>query len=111
MQMQFTKMQGLGNDFLVLDATRSDPGLSPEVVRRLGDRRRGVGFDQLLVAEPACGAGAALRMRIYNADGSRAEQCGNGLRCFARFARQELCAELVQLRLYRTLQRSRIGRD
>jgi diaminopimelate epimerase len=86
MRVSFTKMHGIGNDFVLVDATDGAPALSPEDVRRIADRRRGVGCDQVLVAEAA--RGAPVAMRIYNADGSAAEQCGNGLRCFARFVRE-----------------------
>ena len=85
-RVPFVKMHGLGNDFVLLDATRGDLTLDDAFVRHLADRREGVGFDQLLVADPPAN-GADVDMRIYNTDGSRAEQCGNGLRCFARYVR------------------------
>lgn len=77
----FTKMHGAGNDFIVIDRRRSDVPLPPERVRALGDRHMGVGFDQLLTLEPARTDGSAAAYRIYNTDGSDAEQCGNGVRC------------------------------
>ncbi len=87
MQVAFTKMHGLGNDFVVFDAITQPIALSPAQVRRLADRRRGVGCDQVLLVERAHGA-ADFRYRIFNADGNEVEQCGNGARCFARFVRE-----------------------
>jgi diaminopimelate epimerase len=83
--MRFTKMHGLGNDFVVIDATREPVELTPERVRRIADRHFGVGCDQLLVVEPPSQAGVDFRYRIFNADGGEVEQCGNGARCFVRF--------------------------
>ena len=74
-------MHGAGNDFVVIDRRRADVVLSPERVRALGDRHTGVGFDQLLTLEPARSTGSTAAYRIYNTDGSDAEQCGNGVRC------------------------------
>ena len=85
MRLEFTKMHGLGNDFMVIDGVRRPIELAADQVRFLADRRRGVGFDQLLLAEAAQGAGADFRYRIFNADGGEVGQCGNGARCFARF--------------------------
>ena len=87
--MEFSKYQGLGNDFLLFDLRRwSFPGSAltahPDLVRRLCDRRFGVGADGVILALPAA-SGAELQMRIFNADGSEAEMCGNGIRCLARF--------------------------
>ena len=87
--MRFTKMHGLGNDFVVIDAIRQVVALSPEQVRFLADRRFGVGCDQVLLVEPARLSGTAFHYRIFNADGSEVEQCGNGARCFARFVRDQ----------------------
>ena len=86
--LKFTKMQGLGNDFVVLDGVRQRVELTPQIVRAMADRRFGIGCDQVLVVEPARD-GADFRYRIYNADGGEVEQCGNGARCFARFVRDE----------------------
>ena len=83
----FTKMQGLGNDFVVFDATRNTLVLSPEQVRFVADRRFGVGCDQVLLVEPPRERGTDFYYRIFNADGGEVEQCGNGARCFARFVR------------------------
>ena len=89
MRVRFTKMHGQGNDFVVLDGVRQALRLTPEVVRRLGDRHLGVGFDQLLLVEKPHDAANDFRYRIFNADGGEVEQCGNGARCFARFVRDE----------------------
>jgi diaminopimelate epimerase len=85
--MQFSKMHGLGNDFMVVDAVTQNVYFSPELIRRLSDRHRGVGFDQLLVVEPPYDPELDFHYRIFNADGSEVAQCGNGARCFARFVR------------------------
>lgn len=84
MKLKFTKMHGLGNDFVVIDAISQSVSLSPEVIRQLADRHLGIGFDQLLLVEKAQG-NADFRYRIFNADGGEVEQCGNGARCFVRF--------------------------
>ncbi len=89
MTLRFTKMHGLGNDFVVLDAVRQQVSLTPEQVRFLADRHFGVGCDQVLLVEPARLPDTAFNYRIYNADGSEVEQCGNGARCFARFVREQ----------------------
>lgn len=86
--LRFTKMHGLGNDFVVIDAVRQAVELSPAKVRRLADRRFGVGCDQVLLVEPGTRPDADFRYRIFNADGSEVQQCGNGARCFARFVRE-----------------------
>jgi diaminopimelate epimerase len=78
-------MQGAGNDFVVLDATRAPFALTREQLRRLADRHFGVGCDQVLVVQRPQGAGADFRYRIFNADGGEVEQCGNGARCFVKF--------------------------
>ncbi len=87
MYIKFTKMHGLGNDFMVLDLISQHAHLRPEQIKRLADRNFGVGFDQLLVVEPPSRPDVDFRYRIFNADGSEVEQCGNGARCFARFVR------------------------
>jgi diaminopimelate epimerase len=87
--MRFTKMHGLGNDFVVVDAVRQAVDLTPEQVRFLADRRFGVGCDQLLLVERPTRADADFRYRIFNADGGEVQQCGNGARCFARFVRDQ----------------------
>lgn len=86
--LAFTKMHGLGNDFVLFDATRSAPELTPEQMRWIADRHEGVGCDQILLVERPVADDADFRYRIYNADGSESGQCGNGARCFARFVRE-----------------------
>ena len=88
MRLRFTKMQGAGNDFVVLDATRAPFALDSAQLRRIGDRRFGVGADQILVVESSSAPGVDFRYRIFNgASGDEVEQCGNGARCFVRFVR------------------------
>jgi diaminopimelate epimerase len=89
MAINFTKMHGLGNDFVVIDAVNRKMDLSTEQVRFLADRRFGIGCDQLLLVEPPQQQGVDFRYRIFNADGSEVQQCGNGARCFARFVRDK----------------------
>ncbi|MGH8725655.1 MAG: diaminopimelate epimerase [Burkholderiales bacterium] len=86
MKISFTKMQGAGNDFVVLDCTREPFTLNPSQLQRLADRHLGVGCDQILVVERPGDAAADFRYRIFNADGGEVEQCGNGARCFVKFA-------------------------
>ncbi len=83
--MQFSKMHALGNDFMVVDAVTQNVYFSPEQIRRMADRHRGVGFDQMLLVEPPYDPELDFHYRIFNADGSEVAQCGNGARCFARF--------------------------
>ena len=85
MRISFTKMQGAGNDFVVLDETRGRLGLSEAHYRFLADRHFGVGADQILTVRPSPGSGIDFEYIIHNADGAEVEQCGNGARCFARF--------------------------
>ncbi|HJW80685.1 MAG TPA: diaminopimelate epimerase [Acidiferrobacterales bacterium] len=87
--LRFTKMHGLGNDFVMIDAISQTVALSPEQVRRLADRRFGVGCDQVLIVERPTRSDVDFRYRIFNADGGEVEQCGNGARCFARFVRDQ----------------------
>ena len=89
MLIPITKMHGNGNDFVLLDNRAGALALTLQQVRALTDRHFGVGCDQLLVAEAPGAGGAPVAMRIFNTDGSSAEQCGNGLRCFAVYARDE----------------------
>ena len=108
--MRFTKMHGAGNDFVVLDGVTQSLDVTPERARALADRHFGIGCDQVLLVEASDRAEADFRYRIFNADGSEVEQCGNGARCFARFVRNhgltqkdELCVitagGLLRLRL------------
>ena len=112
MHLRFTKMQGAGNDFVVLDATAAPLPLGPAAYRLLGDRRFGVGADQILVVERATTPGIDFRYRIFNgASGAEVEQCGNGARCFVRFVhdrglttQRTVQVETVNNRLALTLQ-------
>lgn len=99
MRLAFTKMQGAGNDFVVIDATRTPMALSPAQWRHLADRRFGVGADQILLVEPADGPDVDFVYRIFNADGHEVEQCGNGARCFARFVRDKGLSEKSAIRV------------
>jgi diaminopimelate epimerase len=85
MKLAFTKMQGAGNDFVVLDCTGEEFLLTPKQIQQVADRHFGVGCDQLLVVEKAKGPKADFGYRIFNADGGEVEQCGNGARCFVKF--------------------------
>ena len=96
--LKFTKMQGLGNDFVVLDGVRQRVDLSPSQLRLLADRRFGVGCDQVLLVEKATGD-ADFRYRIFNADGGEVEQCGNGARCFVVFVRDQGLTTKRELRV------------
>ena len=89
MLLRFTKMHGLGNDFMVIDLVTQHAQLSAKQIRQWGDRHTGVGFDQLLLVEPPSTPDADFRYRIFNADGSEVEQCGTGARCFARFVQDK----------------------
>jgi diaminopimelate epimerase len=86
-RLKFTKMQGAGNDFVVLDATAAPIELAPAQARALGDRRFGIGADQILVVERASAPGIDFGYRIYNHSGDEVEHCGNGARCFLKFVR------------------------
>lgn len=85
MKLRFTKMQGAGNDFVVIDATHEAINLSPAHIQHIADRHFGVGCDQLLLVEPTTTPNVDFRYRIFNADGGEVAQCGNGARCFVRF--------------------------
>jgi len=89
MQIKFTKMHGLGNDFVMIDAITQSISLSTEKIRFIANRHLGVGCDQLLLVEESDASNADFRYRIFNADGVEVEQCGNGARCFAHFVQQE----------------------
>ena len=95
--MRFTKMHGAGNDFVVLDLRDGREPPSPALCRALADRHTGVGCDQILTIEPADAAGVAARYGIFNADGSRAGQCGNGARCVAAWLRRDAAARGMPL--------------
>ncbi len=89
MRLTFTKMHGLGNDFMVINALDKPFALTKDEIRRLAHRRFGVGFDQILIVEPPTVAEAEFDYRIFNADGGEVENCGNGARCFARYVREQ----------------------
>ncbi|OOS25549.1 diaminopimelate epimerase [Moraxella pluranimalium] len=99
MLIEFTKMHGLGNDFMVIDLVTQRMTLTPELVRLLADRRIGVGFDQLLIVEPPSRPDVDFKYRIFNADGSEVSQCGNGARCFASFVQARKLSFKQRLRV------------
>lgn len=99
MLLRFTKMHGLGNDFVLLDLISQSVQIRPDQIRQLSDRRLGIGFDQLLVVEPPDDPAMDFKYRIFNADGSEAEQCGNGARCFMRFVRDRGLTTKAQIHL------------
>lgn len=89
MQVQFSKMHGLGNDFMVIDNVTQNVFFSRDKIQQLADRNFGIGFDQMLMVEPPYDPDQDFHYRIFNADGSEVSQCGNGARCFARFVRMK----------------------
>jgi len=89
MHFHFSKMHGLGNDFVVVDCITQNVFFSPDLIRRLADRNTGIGFDQLLIVEAPYDPETDFHYRIFNSDGGEVEQCGNGARCFARFVRMK----------------------
>ncbi len=97
MKLRFTKMQGAGNDFVMLDATRAPIALNPAQLQRLGDRRFGVGADQILVVERSRTEGVDFRYRIFNNSGEEVEHCGNGARCFVHFVRDQGLTDKTRL--------------
>lgn len=99
MKIEFTKMQGLGNDFVVLDGVHQHITLTTEQIRMIADRHFGIGCDQLLLVEKPEGDHADFRYRIFNADGSEVEQCGNGARCFVRFVRDQGLTQKSEIRV------------
>lgn len=99
MKLKFSKMHGLGNDFVVLDGVRQQFSLTLEQLRYLGDRHFGVGCDQILVVEQPTQAGVDFRYRIFNADGGEVEQCGNGARCFVRFVHEQGLTDKREIRV------------
>lgn len=99
MRLRFTKMQGAGNDFVVLDATRAPIKLSAAQLRHLGDRRFGVGADQILLVEPSSREGVDFRYRIFNNTGDEVEHCGNGARCFVHFVRDKGLTQRERIRV------------
>ena len=99
MKIRFSKMHGLGNDFVVLDGVRQSLALTPEQLRLLGDRHFGVGCDQILLVEKPAQDGVDFRYRIFNADGGEVEQCGNGARCFVRFVHEQGLTDKREIRV------------
>ena len=99
MLLKFTKMHGLGNDFVVFDAISQAVNLTPERCRRLADRHFGIGCDQILLVEKPTRADADFRYRIFNADGGEVEQCGNGARCFVRFVHDKGLTAKTEIRV------------
>ena len=97
MHIKFTKMQGIGNDFVVIDGFNQAIKLSTDQIRHLADRHFGVGCDQLLLVEQASHPNADFRYRIFNADGHEVEQCGNGARCFVKFVHQHKLTDKTQI--------------
>ena len=99
MKLKFSKMHGLGNDFVVIDGVRQRVSLTPEQLRALADRHFGVGCDQILLVEAPTRGDVDFRYRIFNADGGEVEQCGNGARCFERFVHDQGLADKPELRV------------
>jgi diaminopimelate epimerase len=99
MQLRFTKMHGAGNDFVVLDGTTTPLDLTREQLRHLGDRRYGVGADQILLVERSHTPGVDFRYRIFNNSGDEVEHCGNGARCFVRYVREHGLSRKRQIRV------------
>ena len=99
MRIKFTKMHGLGNDFVVLDALTRPLNLTPEQIRRIADRHYGVGCDQVLQVEPPRLPDTDFHYRIFNADGGEVEQCGNGARCFVRYVRDRGLTTKTEIRV------------
>lgn len=99
MLIEFTKMHGLGNDFMAIDLVTQRLELTKELVQLLGDRHLGIGFDQLLVVEPPMRPDVDFSYRIFNTDGTEVEQCGNGARCFARFVQARKLSFKQRLRV------------
>ncbi len=95
--IRFTKMHGLGNDFVVIDGISQKFTLTPEQINNLADRHFGIGFDQLLLVEKPASPNADFKYRIFNADGGEVSQCGNGARCFARFVHDKKLTEKTEI--------------
>src|SRR5512134_1738559 len=99
MRLKFTKMQGVGNDFVVIDAVRQPLQLTPAAAHRLADRHFGVGCDQVLVIEHPRSAGTDFYYRIFNADGNEVQHCVNGARCFLRYVREKGLTDKESIRV------------
>ncbi|MBA3563222.1 MAG: diaminopimelate epimerase [Gammaproteobacteria bacterium] len=116
MELRFTKMHGLGNDFVIADAPPGSPPPSADTLRRLANRRTGIGFDQLLLLEPPRRPDSEVYYRIFNPDGEEVEQCGNGVRCIARLlsergGTEHAKGETMALDSAGGIVQARIGRD
>ena len=113
MRVHFTKMQGAGNDFVVLDETAAPLGLSAEQYRFLADRHFGVGADQILSVRPSPASGVDFQYVIHNADGGEVEQCGNGARCFMRYVREHglTAKDVVRVQTLSGVIEPRMGAD
>ena len=98
-RLRFTKMEGAGNDFVVVDATRQAFPLGLPQIRQMADRHTGIGFDQLLVIEPPRTDGTDFYYRIFNADGNEVSQCGNGARCFVRYVHDKALSQKNKIRV------------
>lgn len=98
-QLKFSKMQGLGNDFVMFDAINQRVQLSPAQLRHIADRRFGIGCDQILLVEKPTQADVDFRYRIFNPDGGEVEHCGNGARCFVKFVRAQKLTDKTELRV------------
>lgn len=99
MKLHFTKMHGIGNDFIVLDHTKSPFQLTKEIIRSLSHRQLGIGFDQLLIVEISTLKDVDFKYRIFNQDGNEVEQCGNGARCFYRFVKDKHLTDKASIRV------------
>lgn len=99
MFLEFTKMHGLGNDFMVVDLISQRAYLETNTIQRLADRHFGIGFDQLLIVEPPDLPNVDFKYRIFNADGSEVEQCGNGVRCFTRFVHERKLTSKTKIKV------------
>ncbi len=99
MILQYSKMHGLGNDFVVIDLVRQRAYLDTVTIQRMADRHFGIGFDQLLIVEPPEDPTADFKYRIFNSDGSEVQQCGNGVRCFARFVYEQQLTYKTKIRV------------
>jgi len=99
MELRFTKMHGLGNDFVVFDAISQRVALTPAQYRFIGDRHFGIGCDQILLVEKPTAGDADFRYRIFNSDGGEVEQCGNGARCFVRFVHEKRLTDKKEIRV------------
>jgi diaminopimelate epimerase len=99
MKLHFTKMHGIGNDFIVLDHTKSPFQLSQDIIQSLSHRQLGIGFDQLLVVEKTTFKDVDFKYRIFNQDGNEVEQCGNGARCFYRFVKDKHLTDKKSIRV------------